>query len=56
MCYGCFCYDVAITTARRSRAALDAAFPPQFRGLARKASPALLPAIERAATGESSHA
>lgn len=48
--------EEAITTARRSRAALDATYPAQFRGLARQASPTLFPAIERAATGESRHA
>jgi len=45
----------AITTARRSRAALDAIFPAQFRGLARQASPSLFPAIERAAGIEPRH-
>jgi integrase len=45
----------AITTARRSRAALDATFPAQFRGLARQASPSLFPAIERAAGIEPRH-
>jgi hypothetical protein len=48
--------EQAITTARRSRAALDATFPAQFRGLARQASPTLFPAIERAAAAESRHA
>jgi hypothetical protein len=48
--------EEAITTARRSRAALDATFPAQFRGLARQASPTLFPAIERAAATESRHA
>ena len=44
-----------ITTARRSRAALDVTFPTQFRGLARQASPSLFPTIERAAEAESRH-
>jgi hypothetical protein len=38
----------AIATARHGRAALDATFPPQFRGLARQASASLFPGIERA--------
>ncbi len=45
----------AITTVRRSRAALDAAFPAQFRGLARQASPSLFPTIERAAGRQARH-
>ncbi len=45
----------AITTARRSRATLDATFPAQFRGLARQASPSLFPAIERAAGTPARH-
>ena len=45
----------AITTARRSRAALDVTFPAQFRGLARQATPSLFPAIERAAGTQARH-
>ena len=45
----------AITTARRSRAALDATFPAQFRGLARQATPTLFPAIERSAERQARH-
>ena len=45
----------AITTARRSRAALDATFPAQFRGLARQATPSLFPAIERSAGTQARH-
>jgi integrase len=39
--------EVAIATARKGRAALDASFPVQFRGIVRQASPRLFPAIER---------
>jgi hypothetical protein len=45
----------AITTARRSRAALDATFPAQFRGLARQTTPSLFPAIERSAGTQARH-
>ena len=45
----------AITTARRSRAALDATFPAQFRGLARQATPSLFPAIERSTRTQARH-
>ena len=45
----------AIATARHGRAALDATFPAQFRGLARQASPSLFPAIERAAEAQARH-
>jgi hypothetical protein len=45
----------AITTARRSRATLDATFPAQFRGLARQASPTLFPTIERSAERQARH-
>ena len=45
----------AITTARRSRATLEATFPAQFRGLARQASPTLFPTIERSAERQARH-
>ncbi len=45
----------AITTARRSRATLDATFPARFRGLARQASPSLFPTIERSAERQARH-
>jgi hypothetical protein len=45
----------AITTARRSRATLEAAFPAQFRGLARQASPSLFPTIDRSAERQARH-
>ena len=44
--------EAAIATARTSRAALDATFPVEFRGLARQAGPSLFPTIERAAQHE----
>ena len=47
--------ETAIATARTSRAALDATFPAQFRGLARQPGPTLFPAIERAAEHDARH-
>ena len=47
--------ETAIATARASRAALDATFPAQFRGLARQPGPTLFPAIERAAEHDARH-
>ncbi|HUY50983.1 MAG TPA: hypothetical protein VMV92_35640, partial [Streptosporangiaceae bacterium] len=47
--------EAAIATVRASRAALDATFPAEFRGLARQASPTLFPAIERAAEHDARH-
>jgi len=47
--------EAAIATARTSRAALDATFPAEFRGLARQAGPTLFPAIERAAERDARH-
>ena len=47
--------EAAIATARTSRAALDATFPAEFRGLARQSRPTLFPAIERAAKHDARH-
>ena len=47
--------ETAIATARTSRAALDATFPAQFRGLARQPGPTLFPAIERATEHDARH-
>jgi hypothetical protein len=47
--------EAAIATVRTGRAALEATFPVEFRGLARQAGPTLFPPIERAAERESCH-
>jgi integrase len=47
--------EAAIGTVRSSRAALEATYPVEFRGLAGQARPTLYPTIERAADSERSH-